>query len=102
MPPAGRLVRRLAAVGGAGIGLFALWSALAGAAGPAPSWLLRLYALWCVGVPYWWYCEYRWLIAPAAPGARAGLLEEQRLSRDVWLGFVVAIGVLILARARSG
>jgi len=69
--------------------------------GPAPAWLLRLYTLWCLGVPYWWYLEHRLLI-PAAPEgpSRARLLELQALSRNVWLGVAIAAGVLILARAR--
>ncbi len=87
------------AVAGFAAAVVLLGAALAGDE-PAPAWLLRFYALWCLGVPYWWYLEHRWLI-PAAPEdpSRPRLLELQGLSRNVWLGVAVAAGVLILARA---
>jgi hypothetical protein len=97
---AARAVQTAMAVAGFAAALVLLGAALAGE-GPAPAWLLRLYTLWCLGVPYWWYLEHRMLI-PAAPEdpSRARLLELQALSRNIWLGVAIAAGVLILARAR--
>ena len=97
---AARAVQTAMAVAGFAAAVFLLGTALAGD-GPAPAWLLRFYALWCLGVPYWWYLEHRWLI-PAAPEdpSRARLLELQALPRNVWLGVAIASGVPILARAR--
>ena len=97
---AARAVQTAVAVAGFAVAVFLLGAALAGD-GPAPAWLLRLYTLWCLVVPYWWYLEHRLLI-PAAPEdpSRTRLLELQALSRNVWLGVAVAAGVLILARAR--
>ena len=97
---AARAVQTAMAVAGFAAAVVLLGAVLVGE-GPAPAWLLRLYALWCLGVPYWWYLEHRLLI-PTAPKdpSRARLLELQALSRNVWLGVAVAAGVLILARAR--
>ena len=97
---AARAVQTATAVAGFAAAVILLGAALAGE-GPAPAWLLRFYALWCIGVPYWWYLEHRLLI-PAAPEdpSRARLLELQALSRNVWLGVAIAAGVLILAKAR--
>ena len=94
-----RAVQTAVALAGFVVALVLLGAALAGE-GPATAWLLRLYALWCLGVPYWWYLEYRLLI-PATPEdpSRTRLLELQALSRNVWLGVAIAAGVLILARA---
>ncbi len=85
-----RAVQTAMAVAGFAAAVVLVGAALAGEE-PAPAWLLRFHALWCVGVPYWWYLEHRLLI-PAAPEdpSRARLLELQALSRNVWLG--VAIG----------
>ena len=97
---AARAVQPAVAVAGFAAAAVLLGAVLEGD-GPAPAWLLRFYALWCLGVPYWWYLEHRLLI-PAAPEdpSRARLLELQSLSRNVWLGVAIAAGVLILARAR--
>ena len=97
---AARAVQTATAVAGFAAAVILLGAALAGE-GPAPAWLLQFYALWCIGVPYWWYLEHRLLI-PAAPEdpSRARLLELQALSRNVWLGVAIAAGVLILAKAR--
>ena len=97
---AARAVQTAMAVAGFAVAAVLLGAALAGE-GPAPAWLLRLYALWCLVVPYWWYLEHRLLIhaSPEDP-SRARLLELQALSRNVWLGVAIAGGVLILARAR--
>ena len=95
-----RAVQTAMAVAGFAAAVVLVGTALAGEE-PAPAWLLRFHALWCVGVPYWWYLEHRLLI-PAAPEdpSRARLLELQALSRNVWLGVAIAAGVLVLARAR--
>lgn len=67
--------------------------------GPVPSYVLQIFAGWCVLTPYWWYYEYRTL-APADPAALAEFERRQRHSRTVWLGVAFAMGVLILAHAR--
>ncbi len=86
------------AAGGAAAGTIGVLGALRGE-GPAEPWLLRLFAAWCVATPYWWYLEHR-LLAPEEPAARAEFAARQGHSRLVWLGFALAMGVLILARAR--
>jgi hypothetical protein len=91
------LVQLSFAVGGGAIGLLGVLAALDGA-GPAPSWVIRLFAGWCVVTPYWWYLEHR-LFAPSEPGARAEFDSRQSYSRLVWLGVALAMGVPILARA---
>ncbi|MGG5891146.1 hypothetical protein ACLF3G_29165 [Falsiroseomonas sp. HC035] len=93
----GRRLRAAVALGGAAIGLAGVAGALAGE-GPAPRWVLRLFAAWCVATPYWWYIEYR-LFMPAEAGARQAFEAGQSQSRWVWLGFTLAMGVLILASA---
>lgn len=84
------------AVGGAVVGLVGVAAAVLGQ-GPTPAWLLRLFAAWCVLTPYWWYAEDR-LQAAADPAAREERLRWQRHSQRVWLGFVLAMAVPILAR----
>lgn len=74
-------------------------AAAVGGEGPAPPWLLRLFAGWCVGTPYWWWLEYR-LLRPDGEAAQRHFAAEQALSRWVWLGFTLAMAVPILARAR--
>lgn len=86
------------ALAGFALGAGAVAGALA-EAGPPPPWLLRAFAAWCVCVPYWWWLEYRLLCPPGAM-ARRHFLAMQALSRQVWLGFAMALGVLILARSR--
>ena len=86
------------AMGGAVLGLAGVLGALAGE-GPAPPWVVRLLAAWCVGTPYWWYLEHRWL-RPEAPAARREFAARQAHSRMVWLGFALAMAVPILARGR--
>ena len=86
------------ALGGGALGGFGVVAALAGD-GPAPAWLLRLFAAWCVATPYWWYLEYR-LFRPAEPAARHIFDRRQGHSRMVWLGFVLAMAVPILVRGR--
>jgi hypothetical protein len=84
------------AVGGAAAGIAGVLGAVAGE-GPAPAWVKRLFAAWCVVTPYWWYLEHR-LLAPAGAAARAEFRARQGYSRLVWVGFVLAMGVPILAR----
>jgi hypothetical protein len=86
------------ALGGAALGLLGVAGALAGD-GPAPDWVLRLFAAWCVATPYWWYLEHRWLRPPPGP-ARREFAARQAYSHMVWLGFALAMAVPILARGR--
>jgi hypothetical protein len=86
------------ALGGAALGLLGVAGALVGE-GPAPGWVLRLFAAWCVATPYWWYLEHRWL-RPSSPAARREFAARQACSRMVWLGFALAMAVPILARGR--
>ncbi|MES2710383.1 MAG: hypothetical protein V4653_02275 [Pseudomonadota bacterium] len=86
------------AMGGGLVGVVGVLGALRGE-GPVPSHVLGIFAGWCVVTPYWWYAEHRWL-APTDPAARAEFERRQAYSRQVWLGFALAMGVLILARAR--
>jgi hypothetical protein len=96
-PAAGRRLQATMALGGAMIGAAGTIGALAGE-GPAPRWVLRLFAAWCIATPYWWYVEHR-LLAPVEPAARRDFAIGQAQSRRVWLGFTVAMAVAILARA---
>lgn len=86
------------ALGGAAAGLAGVLGALAGE-GPTPAWVLRLFAVWCVATPYWWYLEHRWL-RPESQAARREFAARQAHSRMVWLGFALAMAVPILARER--
>lgn len=97
-PGAGAWLQQVVAVGGAIIGAIGLAGALFGE-GPVPSYVLQIFAGWCVATPYWWYYEHRRL-APAEPAALREFERRQAHSRNVWLGGAIAMGVLILARAR--
>jgi hypothetical protein len=97
---AGRRLQGAMAAGGFVVGCVGVLGALAGE-GPAPPWLLRLYAAWCVAVPYWWYLEHRLLCPRDAEEARREFEARQGHSRLVWLGFALAMGGLILARAAA-
>lgn len=94
----GRGLQAFMALGGAAAGLAGVAGALVGE-GPAPGWVLRLFAAWCVATPYWWYLEHRWL-RPQAPAARREFAARQAHSRLVWLGFALAMAVPILARGQ--
>lgn len=89
-------VQGAVAVGGAALGLLGVAGALHGD-GPAPGWVWRLFAGWCVATPYWWYLEHR-LLRPADAAARREFAARQAHSRLVWLGFALAMGVPIVAR----
>ena len=57
----------------------------------------HVFLLWCVGVPYWHYLEYRFLLDPEAGAqARNDFLAQQALSRTVWLGVGLLLGVSLL------
>lgn len=86
----------VALLGGAAL-VAALLAGLLGTA-PRPRWLLLFLLGWAVVTPYWWYLEYRfWL--PRDAEARADFLAQQALSRQVWLGGLVALGALLWWRA---
>jgi hypothetical protein len=87
------------AIGGLVMMVAALVAALT-STGPVEPWLVRFYVVWCVGVPYWWFLEYRFIIHPLPNSPeREALVYMQGLSRNVWLGFAIAFGVLILFRS---
>lgn len=89
-------IQRGVALGGL---VLVAWSLLnlPGAGEPAPPWLWRLFVGWCVGVPYWHYVEYRFLLDPAADGrTRARFIDLQCLSRMVWLGVALVLGAAIV------
>lgn len=92
-----RWLQTMVAAGGGAAGAFGVAAAVAGQ-GPAPAWLLWLFAGWCVATPYWWYLEYR-LLCPADPRGRREFRRRQSYSRLVWLGFALAMALPILARA---
>lgn len=97
-PRAGRRLQAAMALGGFALGTGAVIAALAGE-GPPPPWLPRFFAAWCVVTPYWWWLEHRLLYPPDA-AAQRHFQAMQALSRQVWLGFAMALGVLLLARSR--
>ena len=88
-------IRRVVAVAGLGVVVVlvaALWN---GASQSAAVW--HAFLLWCAGVPYWHYLEYRFLLDPRAdPQARSDFLAQQALSRTVWLGVGLLLGVSLL------
>lgn len=94
----GARLKAFVAFGGAAGGLAGVVGALAGE-GPAPAWVVRLFAIWCLATPYWWYLEHRWL-RPEEPAARREFAARQVYSRLVWFGFALAMAVPILARGR--
>ncbi len=85
------------AVALAGLGLVAwLVAALWGEGGGRPG-LWHVFVLWCVGVPYWHYVEYRaFLRRDADAKVREHFLALQALSRAVWLGVAVLLAVALL------
>lgn len=89
------VLRRAVAVAGLGVVVVlvaALWS---GASQSSTMW--HVFLLWCVGVPYWHYLEYRFLLDPEANAqARSDFLTLQVLSRTVWLGVGLLLGVSLL------
>jgi hypothetical protein len=91
-PPLRWLPPLVALAGLAGL-LAALTTALA--PGPAPEWLWRFFAGWCVATPYWWYLEHRFLFVPKGP-ERWRQQEQQAISQKVWLGGALALAVLLL------
>jgi hypothetical protein len=61
--------------------------------------LWHVFLLWCVGVPYWHYVEYRTFLRRDSPAeARDDFLVLQALSRTVWLGVAVLLAVALLRR----
>jgi len=95
---AGAWLQRIMAAGGAAVGAVGVIGALHGE-GPVPAHVLGIFAGWCVITPYWWYLEHR-LLAPHEPAAMREFERRQVHSRQVWLGFALAMGVLILLRGR--
>lgn len=89
------VIRRTVAVAGLGVVVVlvaALWN---GASQSSAVW--HAFLLWCAGVPYWHYLEYRFLLDPeAGPQARSDFLAQQVLSRTVWLGVGLLLGVSLL------
>ena len=60
---------------------------------PMPAWLQRLPLFWGVLVPLWWWIEYRLFFDPAEAD---DFKYQQMLSRQVWLGFLIGMSVLVL------
>ena len=89
-----------AAVAAAGLAVACVLLLAAAGDGPPPRWLQRLYALWCLLTPYWWWAEQRLFIPTEPSPARSRMLAEQACSFAVWLGVAIAGGVLLLLRAR--
>lgn len=88
-------IRGTVAVAGLGVIVVLVAALWVGASHSTAVW--HVFLLWCVGVPYWHYLEYRFLLDPAA-GARArdDFLAQQVLSRTVWLGVGLLLGVSLL------
>jgi hypothetical protein len=96
LAPYARGVQAAAAV----LGLAALLGALAGlpfdAGAPVPASTRRFLAWWCVGVPYWFYLEYTFLLDRDERGRPSEhALHLQRLSWTVWLGGAVALAAFV-------
>ncbi len=82
------------------LGLAALLGALAGlpyeAGAPVSASTRRFLVYWCVGVPYWFYLEYTFLLERderGRPSRRAS--DLQRLSWTVWLGGALALAAFV-------
>ncbi len=92
-PHAATLQRIVALLGLAAV----LWAALhlPGPGVPQPEWVWPAFVGWCLAVPYWHYLEYR-LLAPPDGAARRRFLEQQALSRTVWLGGAAVLAVSLL------
>ena len=100
--PAARAIRLFMALGGFAALLAAL-ALLPPFGEPAPRWAWRFFIVWCVGVPYWHWLEWRLLRDPAAPeAALKDFANQQGLSRAVWLGGAIVLAVALLAGARRG
>lgn len=82
------------------LGFLALLLALLGLpydGGPVPPAIGMFFVVWCVGVPYWYFLEYRYLLErdeQGRPTDRALLL--QRYSQLVWLGAAIALAAFIV------
>ena len=88
-------IRRAVAVTGAGVAVVLVAALWVGASHSTAVW--HAFLLWCVGVPYWHYLEYRFLLDPEAGAqARDDFLAQQALSRTVWLGVGLLLGVSLL------
>ena len=83
------------------LGLAALLGALAGlpfdAGAPVPASTRRFLVYWCVGVPYWFYLEYTFLLERDDEHGRPTqhALHLQRLSWTVWLGGALALAAFV-------
>ena len=98
MKQGARIVQGTVALGGLILMVLAL-TALLGSTGPVSPWLVRFFVIWAVGVPYWWFLEHQFIIRRLSPSPeREGLIYLQHLSFRVWLGFVLCVGFLIVAR----
>ena len=96
LAPYARGVQAAAAV----LGLAALLNALAGlpyeAGAPAPASARRFLVYWCVGVPYWFYLEYTFLLERDERGRPSRHARDlQRLSCTVWLGGAIALAAFV-------
>jgi len=96
-----RLLRPALAAGGLAALLLAL-ALLPPLGTPPPRWAWRFFIAWALGTPYWHYIEYRVFLDPAADAAtRRDFLDQQRLSRAVWLGGLAVLAVFLLAGQRA-
>jgi hypothetical protein len=96
LAPYARLAQTAAAV----LGLAALLDALAGlpyeAGEPVSASTRRFLVYWSVGVPYWFYLEYTFLLERDERGRPSEhALYLQRLSWTVWLGGTVALAAFV-------
>lgn len=64
--------------------------------GPVSPSMRRFFVFWCVGVPYWYYVEYTYLLERDETGRPAEHgLRLQRYSQLIWLGAAIALGAFI-------
>ncbi len=92
-----RRLRAAVAAGGL-VALLAAVAALPPLGTPVPRWAWRFFILWCLATPYWHYAEYRWLRDTSADAAaERDFRYQQTLSRAVWIGGALVLGVFLLA-----
>ena len=88
-------IRRAVAVAGLGVVIVLVAALWTGASQSLAVW--HAFLLWCVGVPYWHYLEYRFLLDPeAGPQARGDFLDSRHCRGPSGSGWGCCLGVSLL------